>query len=476
MEKPTQRRVLSIFVLAMLNVAIMASLRNLPLVASYGLGAVFFFAIVAIFFLIPCALVSAELATGWSKEGGVYIWVREAFGDRWGFFAIWMQWVHNVSWYPVILSFVAATLAYVINPAIADNKVYILTVVLVSFWGMTLLNYLGIKTSSWFSTIGVIVGTILPGLFIISLGITWVTTGNPINTSLSFSAVIPDIRDIGDLVFLAGLFLAFAGLEVSSAYASEVKNPQKNYPKAIILAAIITFSVFMLGSLAVAFILPVGQLNLVAGLIEAFQLFLAHYHLSWLLPILAILLAIGAFAEVNAWIVGPVRGLYATTNHGNLPPMFHKLNKHDVPTNLLLLQGIIVTFTSLIILFLPTISASFWILSAMSAQIYLVMYILMFAAAIRLRYTKPHVPRAYKVPYGHRGIWIFCIFGIIACIFVILLSFYPPSRLNVGNVFLYECFLILSFLGMSAIPLIIHQKRQPHWIIEIKHQDEERMH
>src|ERR1700735_4485620 len=149
MQTPTSaqpRRVLSIFVLAMLNVSIMASLRNLPLVAEFGLSAVFFFFLVALFFLIPCALISAELATGWPKSGGIYIWVREGLGDRWGFMAIWMQWVHNVAWYPVILSFVAVTLAFLISPTLSENKFFVLAVILIGFWGMTLLNYLGIKT------------------------------------------------------------------------------------------------------------------------------------------------------------------------------------------------------------------------------------------------------------------------------------------------------------------------------------------
>lgn len=465
-EPRKKRRVLNVFILAMLNVAIMASLRNLPLVASYGLSSLFFFGVVAIGFLIPSALVSAELATGWSKGGGVYVWVREALGDRWGFFAIWMQWVHNVAWYPVILSFVATTLAYAFNPALAQHKVFVLSVILVSFWGMTIFNALGVKTSSWFSTIGVIVGTILPGVLIISLGLAWVFGGNPINTPISFSVVLPDFNDLGNFVFLAGLFLAFTGLEVSSVHAAEVQNPQKNYPRAIILAAVITFSVFLLGALAIAFVLPKGDISLASGLMEAFSLFFSHYHLNWILPVVAFLLVIGAIAEVNAWIVGPVRGLYATTTHGNLPPIFHKLNKHGVPMNLLWLQGIIVTITSLIILQLPTISASFWILSVMSAQTYLLMYILMFIAAIRLRYTKPHVPRAYKVPYKAKGIWILSTLGILSCIFVILLGFYPPSQLNVGNLVRYEFYLVLSMIGMSIIPLIIHKFRKPHWTLE----------
>src|ERR1700722_3434252 len=400
------RRVLSVFVLAMLNVSIMASLRNLPLVAEFGLSAIFFFFLVAIFFLIPCALISAELATGWPKSGGIYIWVREGLGDRWGFMAIWMQWVHNVAWYPVIMSFTAVTLAFVISPSLGSHKPFVLSVILIGFWGMTLLNYLGIKTSSWFSTIGVIVGTILPGLFIIFLGVYWIAGGNPVQTELSWNALLPSFSNIGNLVFLAGLFLAFAGLEVSASYASDVKNPQRNYPRAIILGAVITFGIFMLGALAIAFVIPKHEISIVAGLMEAFHTFFQHYNLTWILPIMAVLLIIGAIAEVNSWIIGPIRGLYATSVHGNLPPFFQKVNQHDVPTRLLFFQAILMSITSLVFLYMPQIESGFWILTALSAQSYLIMYILMFIAALNLRYIRPKVPRTYRVPFANRGIWI----------------------------------------------------------------------
>ncbi len=460
------RRVLSVFVLAMLNVSIMASLRNLPLVAEFGLSAVFFFFVVALFFLVPCALISAELATGWPKSGGIYIWVREGLGDKWGFMAIWMQWVHNVAWYPVIMSFIAVTLAFLVSPALSENKFYVIAVILVGFWGMTLLNYLGIKTSGWFSTIGVIVGTIVPGLFIIFLGFYWISSGNSIQTELSWKAVLPSMQDLGNLVFLAGLFLAFSGMEVTASYAGDVQKPQKNYPRAIILGAVITFTLFMLGSLSIAFVIPKSEIGLVSGLMEAFRTFFQYYELQWILPVMAVLLIVGAIAEVNSWIIGPVRGLYATSLHGNLPPIFQKLNKHDVPTRLLLFQAMLMSLTSLVFLYLPQISSGFWILTALSAQSYLVMYILMFIAALKLRYTKPHVPRAYRVPFHNKGMWLFCCLGIFSSCFAIILCFVPPENLKVGNPLVYVLLLLIGLLIMCAIPLIIHKFRKPHWTLK----------
>ncbi|MCH9622070.1 MAG: Glutamate/gamma-aminobutyrate antiporter [Chlamydiia bacterium] len=462
-DPKTGKRVISIFMLVMLNVSIMASLRNLPLVATYGFSALFLFIIVGIFFLLPCALVSAELATGWPKSGGIYTWVREAFGDTWGFFAIWMQWIHNVTWFPAILSFVATTLALVFYPSIESSKIYILCVVLISFWGMTILNFYGIKTSAWFSTLGVIAGTILPGVFLILLAIIWTSTGGTSQISFGFSEFIPDFSSIHNLVFLGGLFLAFAGLEVSAGYASEVKNPQKNYPKGIIYAAMITFFLFMLGSLAVAIVIPTDHINLVAGLMEALKIFLNKFNIGFLLPLLGVLLSFGAIAEVNAWIIGPVKALYTTTEHGNLPPYFQATNDKNVPVNLLVFQAIIITIFSLVFTLMPNISSAYWILTALSTQLYLVMYIMMFMAAIRLRYSHPKIPRAYKIPHPHKGIWLVASMGIIASLFAFFLVFIPPAQLEIGNIYVYEGFLIVGLLFMCAIPLIIHSFKKPSW-------------
>lgn len=471
--KKGPKRVISVFVLVMLNVSIMASLRNLPLVAEYGYSAIFYFLIVGLCFLIPSALVSAELATGWPKSGGIYIWVREAFGDRWGFFAIWMQWVHNVTWYPAILAFVATTLGYVFYPPLAENKYFVLAVILGGFWGMTLLNFLGIRTSSLFSTIGVISGTIVPGVLLILMAFAWLVVGFPTHIHFDLAGIMPDLTRIDNVVFLGGLFLAFAGLEVSSGYAGEVKDPQHNYPRSIIFAALITFFLFMLGSLAIGIVIPKENISLVSGLMEALTIFLDKFHVGWLLPVMGLLLIFGSVAEVNSWIIGPVKALYTTTVHGNLPPIFQVTNQQGVPVNLLLFQAIIVTISAFVFLFMPTLSSSYWILSVLSMQLYLIMYIMMFLAAIRLRYTRPDVPRAYSIPHPHKGMWIVALLGLITSLFAIFLVFIPPAQLHIGSLLFFESFLIIGLIVMTTIPLVISSLKKPKWDIskQVKKQE-----
>ena len=171
----------------------------------------------------------------------------------------------------------------------------------------------------------------------------------------------------------------------------------------------------------------------------------------------------GSLAEVNSWIIGPVKALHMTTMHGNLPPIFHKTNSKNVPVNLLLFQAIIVTISSFVFVTMPNLSSSYWILSALSTQIYLVMYILMFLAAIRLRYSHPKIPRAYRIPHPHKGIWTVSIIGICTCLFAIFLVFIPPSQIYVGSLTFFESFLAIGLVVMIAIPLIIHAFKQPEW-------------
>ncbi|HSX11143.1 MAG TPA: amino acid permease [Chlamydiales bacterium] len=457
------RRFLGVILLALLNLSVMTSLRNLPIVSEYGFGCPFLYLAVAIVFLFPAALVSAELATGWSRTGGVYIWVREAFGPGWGFFAVWMQWVHNVTWFPAILSFAATAMAYLIDPTLAENKAYLLFCIVGGFWTFTFFNYFGLKTSAWFSAVGVFAGTIIPGFLLVALGISWIATGMPLRIEFSTSALIPPLNNIENLVFLTGLFLAFGGLEVSAAHAREVKDPQKTFPRAVALAAAVSLLIYAAGALAIAIMIPKEEISLVSGLMEAFSSFLDYFRLGWLIFPLGFMIVFGAIGELNAWIIGPIRSLFATSKHGDLPPIFQKLNKHGMPANLLLFQAIIVSISSFVFFFMPSASSAFWILSAMSAQLYLLMYILMFLAAIKLRYSHPHIVRVYRIPYEMPGIWFVGSLGALSSLFALLLGFVPPGQLKVGNLYFYEGFLIGGIFLMALIPIIIYRFRKPSW-------------
>jgi len=451
--------------LAMINLAIIYSVRGLPLMAEEGFRAITFMAISAAFFLIPVSLVTAELSSTWPPEGdgGVYIWVNEALGQRWAFLAIWLQWSENVIWFPTVLSFIAATLAYAFSPDLANNKVYTLTVVLVVYWGGTFANLNGVKTSAWISTLGVISTLITTGL-IVFLGFSWILGGHPSQIQFSMASLMPDFTHMDSFVFLAGALVIVSGIEVSAAHASSVKNPKRSFPRAIFLSVFVSISAIILGSLAIAFVVPQKEISLVAGLMEAFDKFFAAHGLHWLVPIVALLVVVGSLGEVAAWILGPSKGLLVSARHGLLPPILQRRIHGDVPVNILMLQAAVVTCLVFVFLLMPTVSSAYWILTALTAQLYLIMYLLMFLSALILRYKQPDVHRPYRIPFGNSGMWLVAALGLLGGMFTFFIGFFPPSELKTGSLLFYESFLIIGILIMCGAAFVIHGLRKPHWI------------
>jgi len=465
----TSRKVgMGVFTLAMMNVAAIVSLRGLPAEAEYGLSSVFYYLFAAVFFLIPVSLVAAELAAGWPQAGGAFRWVGEAFGARLGFLAIYLQWVESTIWYPTVLTFAAVAIAFVRpnqrwDEALAANKLYTLILVLAVYWGATFFNFRGMKTPGAISRWGVILGTLIPAGIIILLGFLYVLQGHHTQIALAPSGFFPDLRNFNNLVLAASIFLFYAGMEMSAVHVKDVPNPQKDFPKAILIASILTVLIFVLGTLAIAFIIPRGQINLVQSLLIAYDDFFRIYGLQWLAPIIASLLAFGVFAQVSTWIAGPSRGLLAVGKSGFLPPFFQKTNEHGVQVNILWVQAAIVTMISVMFVVLPSVQAAYQILGQLTVTLYLIMYLLMFAAAIHLRYSQRDRPRPFRVPGGMAGMWIIGGGGFLGSLLAFVLSFVPPSQISVGSPTTYVGFLIFGNVILVALPLILYSFRKPGW-------------
>jgi putative glutamate/gamma-aminobutyrate antiporter len=451
-----ENKTLSVLSLVMINVIAIDSVRTLPMGAEYGFSLVFYYLLAAIVFFVPVALVAAELATGWPETGGLYVWVREAFGKKTGFVTIWLQWFYNVCWYPTIMATVAATLAYCIDPTLVNDKTYMLMTIIPFFWGCTLINFFGMGTSSWVSTITAIIGTLVPMAFIIGLGAFWMYLGKPIQIEFSWKTLLPDFSHANNLVMLTGLIYGLVGMEMSAAHAAEVKNPQRDYPRAILWSGMLILGTLIFASLAIALVIPQHQLNIVSGLLQGFDVFFKAFDIGWVTPLLALLIIIGALGGVNAWILGPSKGLLVASQDGSLPLHLSKTNSRGVPVAVLLIQGGVFTLLCSVFLLMPSVSSSFWVLTDVTSILSLLVYIVMFAAALRLRYKYPEVRRAFVVPGGKVGLWLACIAGIISCLFTIVIGFLPPAQIPVGSLLRYELIISGGIVLGCLLPLLIY--------------------
>jgi len=460
------RNTIGVFTFLMITGSMIISTRTYPTFAEAGFSLVFYIVVGALFFFIPSALVSGELATGWLKKGGgVYTWVSEAFGKRWGFLAIWLQWMMSTFAQVTIIYFIAGSLAYLINPALNDSALFRFLVVVIVYWGVTFLNFRGTVMTGRIGTVGFLGGVVGPGIFIVVLGVMYIAQGNPMQIDISWSSLIPDMRNMGSMVLLVGFLMALAGIEASATHVNEVRNVRAKYPMVILILVALSIFINAAGSLSVAAVVPQSQISMSAGVMEAFHVFLGKFGMLRLMPIMAILLVLGAIAQSSGWITGPAKGLLLTARDGMIPPRFQKVNKYGVPVNLFVVQAILVTAWAALLTFggFGGANISFWLSIAITMALYLTMYILLFLAGIRLRYTQPDVERPYRVPGGKAGMWIIGGMGLATSVFALVISFIPPSTLQVSHLFAYKTILAVLYIALVGAAFLIYHFRKSEW-------------
>lgn len=463
------RKKISLFLLVLLVVSAIDSIRNLPSMALFGSSLIFFFLLSSIVFLIPTSLVSAELSSALPDKGGVYHWMTLAFGEKIGMLSIWLQWINTMVWYPTILSFIAGTAAYLIHPDLAYNKIYLICVILGVFWGLTILNLFGIELSARVNSFCALVGTMFPMLLLIVLGVIWIWNDGLAQITFSFSSIVPSFNHPVSWVSLTAIMASFLGVELAGVHVNDIKDPQVNFPKAMGYSSFFLIFTMLFGSLAIAYILPRDDINLVSGVMQVFTSFFSRFHMAWMIPCLTILILLGSIGSIINWLISPAKGLLHAAEYGFLPPFFMRQNKYGVAYNVLLGQALLVSLFCLAFFLVPSVNAFYWFLTGLSTDLYMLMYVLMFLSAIKLHYSFKNRPISFRIPGKQVGLWITALFGLFGCFLTITVGFFPPDDLDLsigyyaflmtmGNIIMVlPVGLFYLYRGMKGKP-----KRSPH--------------
>ena len=456
-------RVLSLFMLAMMNTALVVGLEGFPTMAEFGLSLVTWYLIFGLLYFIPVGLVAAELGVGFPREGGVYEWVREALGVRWAFTASWMQWIQIVVWYPSVLLVCALAAADMIDPTLSQSKWFTIPIIVGTFWGSTLLNLFGIQLSGLITSLCLWVGTFVPTVLAIGFAAWWLFDGQPSQIPLEPEGLVPDVSSLGKIAIAMTLFSFLSGLEVNGVHFRRVKHPNRSIPLSLLISVILVLAVSILGALAVAILVPQQGESMGAGPLEVFRVFLGHYGLTGWLPVLAFCVLMGMVGHMVVWIIGPVETLRYAAKDGVIPPAFQKVNAAMVPRNLLLTQAAIVTVICTLYIFID-MNNVFYIATVVSAQMYLVMYILMFISAIVLRYKRPDTHRPFRIPGGNFGVWLVAGTGALVGLIGIVFLFVPPDSQNLPmSTTLFIGLVVSSFVVACVIPHVVYAVRKPEW-------------
>lgn len=435
------KKVMRLWDVVFMNVAAIIGVRWLPIAAGYGAQAISLWILAVLLFFIPLSLVATELATTWPDEGGLYIWTREAFGDKSAFMISWFYWINNFFYYPALLAFIAVTAAFLIDPSLAKSKFFICTTVLGSLWAVTLINSRSMRTVKWVANISGIFGIILPGLIIIALAIAAVFIWKrPIPTDYSLSQWWPNLGSGSNIAFLSILMFAMAGIEITPILAGEVKDPQKTFPRALFISAFFIISLYIIGTVAITFLIAPDKIGSASGIMDALALITSAIHLPFILTIVALMILLGTFGGVSVWIVAPIKMLLESTKQGVLPNNFTKLNKYDMPSNAMLIQAVIITFIVLATALLPSVNAFYETLILMATVTYFIPYLFMFITFLQLRKLFPTKFRPYRIPGGKFTAWLIAVFGFFSVLLAIILPFVaPPQDLTTARaIVIYE--------------------------------------
>ena len=443
----------------MMTVGSVGYLGSAPAMSVFGLASVFLYVLPAFVFLLPVSLVAAELASGW--PGGVYNWVREGISAPMGLLAVWCEFSQTIFYYPALLAYVGSTLAYVIDQSLASNGVYTAAIIIVLFWGGVLVSSRGLSLVAELSSSGTVVGTLIPGAALVVLGVIFLLQGNPSAAPMTAHHVLPAWNGLASVVLVVNSFFTYAGIEVNAVHVDELRNPGREYPKSIFLAMALVLAVFILPTLAISWVIPEHQISLTAGVMQAFDSLLSHFDLAFVVPVVAVALSVGALAGMMAWLDGPSEGLLRIgREQGFLPPYFQRVNGHGIEVRILAAQGAVITVIALLYAFLPSVSHAYWIFAAMATQVYLIMYVLMFIAAVRLRRSRPDQQRGYRAP----ALGLLCLAGGVSSVAALVIGFIPPAQFGHANPLTYAALILAGLLAIGVLPpLLLDRFRKPEW-------------
>lgn len=444
-----QKKFLGIGSLVLLQIVVVGNLQALPANALYGASLPFLYLVALCGFFIPCTLMVAELATTHPQTGGAYIWCEKAFGSKVGFFAVCILWVSNLLWYPSIFSLIASNVAYLFDPALAQNKSFIMGMTIVLFWVMTALNCSGVKFSSKTSMICSVLGIILPMVVIIGLGLDWWISGKPLAIDVSKIFSIPDVFHLNNLGLLIAIVISLFGIELSAVHAGNVSNPRKDYPLSLLISSITILVLLLLSELAIAFVLPQSKLNVETGFLDAISIFFKEGNLIKLLSPMLLLILIGNLGSIAAWMLGSTRGMYVACQKNQVTNFLRKVNRYEAPIGVLVFEAIIFSIVSSVFLFFPAITDSFWLLLDLASQITLIYYVLLFVSAIRLR-CLPKQSEGFVVPGGNKLFWSLMLLGALTSLGTFFIGFITPDDLGVASVQRFHEVMIFG-LGLTFI-------------------------
>ena len=412
------------------NIATVLGPRWIAAAAHNGTSSISLWALAALLFFLPMALVINELSSRFPEEGGLYVWAKEAFGDFHGFVAGWNYWIYTVFYFPGLLLASVSMSAYVIggkgadlaqNRAFLEIGSYVLLCVAVG------LNIIGLNIGKWLQNAGG-VSTYVPLLILSVLAaIMCVRYGSV--THFTWSNILP-VWNWDTVNFWSQIAFAFTGLELVSTMSAEIRDPRRTLPRAALTAGALIALMYMIGTAAVLTVVPASEVDPKSGVFHAITVASIALKVGFIGVLAAVLVTVGNAGGVGSTVAGIARVPFVVGIDRYLPKAFGKIHpRWRTPYVAILVQAIVSALVLRISQINETTRGAYQVLIDAAIILYFIPFLYMFAAAIKLAGRKDRAENVHAVlvPGGKLGVWIASGLGFSITLLSIAVSLYPPG-------------------------------------------------
>ena len=281
----------------------------------------------------------------------------------------------------------------------------------------------GIKESARVAYACLLLGVILPIVVLLVSAAIWVFKGLPTHFTLHHGLDLGSASS--NMSALMVIITSFLGIEITSVHINRVANPKRTFTIAILVASVLIVALMFVGSIAMAMMIPADHLSLYNGLAQTFQVILGQFGLGYMGPAILCMVVLGSIGALISWTISPAIGMGQAAKNGYMPKALGKFNRNGVPTAILLIQGVIITAFCFAITLFKNMNDFYWYLISLSTAIYLLMYMAMFMAGIKLRKQSNTNGTLLK---SNTLFYLISIAGLIGVVATFIIGFIPSSQ------------------------------------------------
>lgn len=412
--------------------------------ASIGVQSIFWWVFTLVLFFIPYGLITAEMGSALPQEGGIYSWVRRAFGPLWAGRTAWLWWVNVALWMPSVYILFAGILAQLIYPDMSLLTKMAITLGLT--WLTVGINIVTLQVGKWVPNLGAVFKVVI----MLAIGIGGITyaLAHGVANPFTLRAMMPNWGV--SLAFLPVVLYNFLGFELMSGAGEEMKDPAHNVPKSILISGLLISFFYIFATVGILLALPTKDIGLIDGLVDTFRrLFGGSPVGTAFVALLGGMALYTLIANMATWTIGANRSAAEAANRGDLPAIFSRLHpKFKTPTSSAVLGGLIGTLVLLLYGFLAKSAEDlFWSTFAFSSVVFLLPYFLLFGSFLKLRRTEPDLARPYRVPGGYA---VAVTLSLICMAFIaqsIVFLIYKPGAFDLNYA--------LSIIGGVVVTIVV---------------------